>query len=68
MEKIFSTGEVAKILGIARHKIEYAIANNHLPEAQFRFLDKRFFTNDDVKQIGVYFGVQADAALLEQIA
>jgi len=68
MEKIFSTGEVAKILGIARHKIEYAIANNHLPEAQFRFLDKRCFTNDDVKQIGVYFGVQADAALLEQIA
>ena len=43
MEKIFSTGEVAKILGIARHKIEYAIANNHLPEARFRFLDKRCF-------------------------
>jgi DNA-binding transcriptional MerR regulator len=68
MEKIFSTGEVAKILGIARHKIEYAIANSHLPEVQFRFLDKRCFTNDDVKRIGIYFGVQADAALLEQIA
>jgi len=68
MEKIFSTGEVAKILGIARHKIEYAIANNHLPEAQFRFLDKRCFTNDDVKRIGIYFGVQVDAVLPEEIA
>jgi DNA-binding transcriptional MerR regulator len=58
MEKIYSTGEVAQMLGIPRHKIEYAIANGHLAEATLRFLDKRCFTNDDIRTIADYFGVQ----------
>ena len=37
MEKIYSTGEVAKLLGIARHKIEYAVTNGYVSEARFRF-------------------------------
>ena len=69
MQEIFSTGEVAKFLGIARHKIEYAIANGHLPEASFRFLDKRCFTGGDVKQIAEYFGAEIDLpSHLEQTA
>jgi excisionase family DNA binding protein len=58
MEKIFSTGEVAKLLGIQRHRVEYAIASGHLPEARFRFLDKRCFDAEDVKRIAEYFGVE----------
>jgi len=64
MENIFSTGEVAKILGIARHKIEYAIVNNHLPEARFRFLDKRVFDVDDVRRIAEHFGVDIPSRLI----
>ena len=58
MDKIYSTGEVAQMLGIPRHKIEYAIANGHLAETTLRFLDKRCFTGDDVRRIADYFGVQ----------
>jgi excisionase family DNA binding protein len=60
MVQIHSTGEVAKMLGIQRHRLEYAIANGHLPEARFRFLDKRCFDAEDVKRIAEYFGVQID--------
>ena len=63
MIQMFSTGQIAKMLGIARHKIEYAIANGHVPEARFRFLDKRVYDADDVKKIAEYFGVQIDAML-----
>jgi len=61
MEQIFSTGQIAKMLGVQRHRIEYAIANGHLPEARFRFLDKRCFDAEDVNKIGEYFGIQVDA-------
>lgn len=57
MNKIYSTGEVAKMLGIQRHRVEYAIVNGHLPEARFRFLDKRVFDAEDVHRIAEHFGV-----------
>jgi len=56
MKKIYSTGEVATMLGVPRHRIEYAIANGHLPEARFRFLDKRCFTRGDIRKVADYFG------------
>ena len=63
MENIYSTGEVAKMLGVQRHRIEYAVANGHLPEARLRFLDKRCFTGDDVKRIAEFFGVDVPSQL-----
>jgi hypothetical protein len=60
MQQIFSTGQVAKMLGVARHKVEYAIVNNHLSEARFRFLDKRCFTAEDIHRMAEYFGVEVD--------
>jgi hypothetical protein len=63
MEQIFSTGQVAKLLGIARHKIEYAIVNGHLPEARFRFLDKRCFDDADIQRMAEYFNVEGDLKL-----
>jgi hypothetical protein len=61
MEQIYSTGEIAKLLGIQRHRIEYAIATGHIAEARFRFLDKRVFDAEDVKRMAEHFGVQVDA-------
>jgi hypothetical protein len=58
MEQVFSTGQVAKMLGVARHKIEYAIVNGHLPEARFRFLDKRCFDAADIQRMAEFFGVE----------
>jgi hypothetical protein len=63
MKQVFSTGQVAKLLGIARHKIEYAIVNGHLPEARFRFLDKRCFDGDDIQRMSEYFGVEVNLKL-----
>lgn len=63
MEQIYSTGQVAKLLGVARHKIEYGIVSGHLPEARFRFLDKRCFDGDDIRRMAEYFGVQGDLHL-----
>jgi hypothetical protein len=63
MENIYSTGQVAKLLGIARHKIEYAIVTGLLPEAKFRFLDKRCFTATDIHYMAEYFGVEGDLKL-----
>lgn len=60
MEQIYSTGEITKMLGVARHRIEYALANGYIAEARYRFLDKRVFDAEDVKRIADYFGVQVD--------
>lgn len=60
MENIYSTGQVAKMLGIARHKIEYGIVSGHISEARFRFLDKRCFDGDDIQRMAEYFGVEVD--------
>jgi hypothetical protein len=57
MEQVFSTGQVTKMLGVARHRIEYAITNGHIAEARFRFLDKRCWTMEDIRLIANYFGV-----------
>jgi hypothetical protein len=58
MEKIYSTGQVAQMLGIPRHRIEYALANAHLAVSTARFLNQRCFTDDDVRKIADYFGVR----------
>ena len=63
MENIYSTGQAAKMLGIQRHRIEYAIVNGHLPEARFRFLDKRCFDAADIQGMAEYFGIEVDLKL-----
>lgn len=60
MEQIYSTGEIAKLLGVQRHRIEYAIATGYVAEARFRFLGKRCFTAEDMKRMAEHFGVQVD--------
>lgn len=56
-ERMYSTGEVAKLLGIRPHQIAYAIANGLLPEPA-RFCGKRVFQEQDVQRIAEFFGVR----------
>jgi len=56
--KIFSIGEVGRLLGLQPYRISYAIDTGQLPEAAFHFLHKRCFTETDINRIAEYFGVE----------
>ncbi|MDB4777840.1 hypothetical protein OAG68_00120 [bacterium] len=58
MNEIFSTGQVARRLAIQPYRITYAISNGSLPDASFRFIGKRCFSEDDVQRIADHFGVE----------
>lgn len=60
MDHIFSTGQVAKILGVQPYKIAYAIETGQLPEAEFSFLHKRCFVEADIRRMADHFGVKAN--------
>jgi hypothetical protein len=57
VEQIYSTGQVARILGIQGYQIAYAINTRQIAEASFRFLDKRCFTKRDIGRIADHFGM-----------
>ena len=57
MYQLLSTGQVARQLGVARHRLEYALANSHLPEPSMRIGNKRAFNPQEVSAIADYFGV-----------
>ena len=54
--ELFSTGEVAKLLGLKRHVLEYAIQSGHIPEPQMRFLNRRVFQQSEIRVIAAHFG------------
>jgi len=58
MKQLLSTGDVSKLLGIAKHKIEYAIANGLIPEPELRVANKRIFIVEDVQRVANHFGVE----------
>ena len=60
--ELLSTGDVAKKLGIARHKIEYAITNGSLPDAKLRVANKRCFSLEEVEGIAEYFGAKNNSS------
>lgn len=51
MDHIYSIGEVGRMLGIRPYRISYAIDTGQLPEAPFRFLHKRCFTEADSSHV-----------------
>ena len=57
MQQLLGLGDVSRIVGIARHKIEYAIANGAIPEPQIRIANKRAFSPEEIQNIAEYFGV-----------
>lgn len=62
MTTIFSTGQLARLLGIPAYKIGYAHATGRLEEPAFRFLDKRCYTAADVCRVATHFGVTISEA------
>ena len=43
MQQLYSTGEVARLLGIQQHRIVYAISTDRLPEVKCHFLEQAVF-------------------------
>jgi hypothetical protein len=57
MQRLYSTGQAARLLNIRQHRIDYAISGGHLPDAKFRFLNKRCFDAADIQRIAKHFNV-----------
>ena len=63
MENIYSTGQVARLLGLRPHQIEYAHTSQDLAEPSFRFLGKRVYRAHDVRRVAEHFGLTLDDGL-----
>lgn len=63
MQSIYSTGQVARLLGLRPHQLEYAHASQALAEPDFRFLGKRVYCSDDVRRVAGHFGLTLDDGL-----
>lgn len=57
MQQLLGLSGVSKVVGVARHRIDYAIANGSIPEPKLRVANKRVFTEEDLQRIADYFGV-----------
>ncbi len=57
MQQLLAIGEISRMIGIARHRIEYAVSNGAIPEPQIRVANKRAFSPEEVQNIADYFGV-----------
>jgi hypothetical protein len=53
--KLLSISQVAALLGIRKHRIEYAIVSGYLAEPM-RFVGKRVFDPAEVRAVAAYFG------------
>ncbi|MBN9519342.1 hypothetical protein J0H58_12605 [bacterium] len=63
MENIYSTGQVARLLGVRPHQLEYAHASQALAEPAFRFLGKRVYCAADVRRVAAHFRLTLDDGL-----
>jgi DNA-binding transcriptional MerR regulator len=52
----YSTGEVARLLGVAQHRIAYAHITGKCPEPP-RFCGKRAYGTEDVALLAEHFGI-----------
>ncbi|MBB03194.1 MAG: hypothetical protein CMJ47_11145 [Planctomyces sp.] len=60
MKQLLGLGDVSSVIGVARHRIEYAIANGSIPEPEQRLANKRVFTTEDVQRVAEHFGVKLE--------
>ena len=60
MKQLLGLGDVSKLIGIARHRIEYAVSNGSIPEPKLRIANKRAFRIEEVQLIADHFGVYID--------
>src|SRR5438874_2624015 len=65
-DTLFSIADVAKLLGVAEHKINYATRISVLPDATHRVGGIRVFTTADIRRMAEYFGVPMPTALAQE--
>lgn len=51
----YSLKEVAKIVGVKAHRIEYALRNGYLKEPDERVSNRRVFSPTDLQAAMIYF-------------
>jgi hypothetical protein len=56
----YSLKEVAKIVGVKAHRINYAITNGYLAEPAERVTNRRLFSISDLQAALVYFAKPAE--------
>lgn len=57
--QLFSTVEVARLIGVAEHRLSYAHRCGKLAEPKRRLANKRVYTTADLRRVADYFGVTA---------
>jgi hypothetical protein len=58
MTKVYSTGDVVRLLGVKPYRIEYALATGQVPEPKNRVFGKRAFQWQEVQALAEHFGVE----------
>lgn len=61
MKQLFSTVQMAKLLGIADHRITYAHRVGKLREASYVVGKQRVYTESDFRRVAKHFGVEMPA-------
>ena len=56
-QQLLSMGEISRLIGVRRHRIEYAIHNGLLADCKIRVGNKRAFDKEEIENIAEYFGV-----------
>jgi hypothetical protein len=51
-----SISQVATLIGVRKHRIEYALSEGYVSEPKMRFLNKRLFDPSEVCAVASYFG------------
>ncbi len=54
----FLINEVARLVGVKAHRIQYAISNSYIEEPAERINDKRIFTAQDIERVRAYFSAE----------
>jgi hypothetical protein len=56
--RLYSLGEIARLLSVPAHRIDYAHATGRLGEPCLRFVGKRAYDDGDLRRVAAYFGVE----------
>jgi len=64
MQEILSAGQVAKLLKIKPHQLDYAHVSQSLQEPETRFAGKRVYTHNDLLRVADHFGQKLDLSTI----
>lgn len=54
-QKIYSTTQAARMIGVKPHRLKYAIENGDVEDVSTTFAGKRVFTDQDIYRLREYF-------------